>query len=244
VCDVCICDPDLLVWNLLLQSVAYNPGTPVPEETFTRSHPTWSSNILYQLPLSTTIHSMHPPTTWNALISQNSVPIIYSKQPTRLGVVCHWLFILIVSSISSGSISRSLLDFLLQRISHHCSEMMPLLSVSHSWHNVTIHSSQYWYVCNAELLTLLLLRPFNGLVSRTTWVSRYQKGNISLDLNDAKDGRVMGCSGISWTICKNYAPHSRQITTPTPHHSTFYRPDALPDAQPTVSKHWRHMYIL
>jgi len=46
-------------------------------------------------------------------------------------------------------------------------------------------------------------------------------------------------SGISWTICKQSAPHSRQITTPTPHHSVVYRPDALPDAQPTASKDWR-----
>ena len=30
---------------------------------------------------------------------------------------------------------------------------------------------------------------------------------------------------------------SFQITTPTSHHSVFYRPDALPVAQPTVSKH-------
>ena len=30
---------------------------------------------------------------------------------------------------------------------------------------------------------------------------------------------------------------SRQITTPAPHHSVFYRPDALPAAQPTASKH-------
>jgi len=44
-------------------------------------------------------------------------------------------------------------------------------------------------------------------------------------------------SGISWAICKS-APCSRQITTPAPHHSVFYRPDALPVAQPTVSKHW------
>ena len=29
---------------------------------------------------------------------------------------------------------------------------------------------------------------------------------------------------------------SSQITTPTSHHSAFYRPDALPAAQPTVSK--------
>ena len=46
-------------------------------------------------------------------------------------------------------------------------------------------------------------------------------------------------SGISWAISKS-APRSRQITTPAPHHSVFYRPDALPAAQPTASKHWRH----
>ena len=45
-------------------------------------------------------------------------------------------------------------------------------------------------------------------------------------------------SGIRWDICK-YAPRSRQITMSAPHRSVFYRPDALPDAQPTASKHWR-----
>jgi len=45
-------------------------------------------------------------------------------------------------------------------------------------------------------------------------------------------------SGIIWAICKS-APRSRQITTPAPHHSVFYRPDALPVAQPTAPKHWR-----
>ena len=49
----------------------------------------------------------------------------------------------------------------------------------------------------------------------------------------------MSGSGISWAICKS-ALRSRQITTPVPHHSVFYRPDALPAAQPTASKHWRH----
>jgi len=33
---------------------------------------------------------------------------------------------------------------------------------------------------------------------------------------------------------------SSQTATPTSHHSVFYRPDALPDAQPTASKHWRN----
>ena len=42
-------------------------------------------------------------------------------------------------------------------------------------------------------------------------------------------------SEIRWAICKS-TPCSRQITTPAPHRS-FYRPDALPAAQPTASKH-------
>ena len=43
-------------------------------------------------------------------------------------------------------------------------------------------------------------------------------------------------SGVSWAICKS-APRSRQTTTPAPHHSVCYRPDALLAAQPTASKH-------
>jgi len=50
-----------------------------------------------------------------------------------------------------------------------------------------------------------------------------------------KQEKVSG-SAISWVICKS-APRSRQITTPAPHHSVFYRPDALPTAQPIASKH-------
>ena len=47
-------------------------------------------------------------------------------------------------------------------------------------------------------------------------------------------------SGISCAIYKS-ASRSRQITMPAPHHSVFYRPDALPAAQPTASKHWRDL---
>jgi len=45
-------------------------------------------------------------------------------------------------------------------------------------------------------------------------------------------------SGISWTIIT--APRSREITTPTLHHS-FFTGQMLfdPDAQSTVSKHGR-----
>jgi len=64
-------------------------------------------------------------------------------------------------------------------------------------------------------------------------VSRYQKGKIDLDLLKQE---TVSVSGISWAVCKS-APSSRQITTPVPHHSVFYRPDALPAAQLTASKH-------
>jgi len=49
-------------------------------------------------------------------------------------------------------------------------------------------------------------------------------------------------SGVSWAICKS-APRFRQITTSAPHHSVFYRPDALPVTQPTASKHWRQLFM-
>ena len=79
-------------------------------------------------------------------------------------------------------------------------------------------------------------RAFNGPLFGSTRVSRYQKCKTSLDL--PKQETVSG-SGIIWAICKS-APCSRQITMPAPHHSDFYRPDALPAAHPAASNHWRH----
>ena len=53
--------------------------------------------------------------------------------------------------------------------------------------------------------------------------------------------------GISWAIWKS-ALRSRQITTPAPHHSVSYRPDALPAGQPNSAKapviHIYFIYIL
>jgi len=42
-----------------------------------------------------------------------------------------------------------------------------------------------------------------------------------LILNEARDDGVLGCSGISQTICKQSALCSGEITTPTPYHSIF-----------------------
>jgi len=81
------------------------------------------------------------------------------------------------------------------------------------------------------------LHPFKGLFSTTTWVSRYHKGTTSLDLNEARDD---GVSGRQWhqldhmqTICTSQQTDNHTNTSSL----NFNRPDALPDAQPTVSKH-------
>ena len=88
---------------------------------------------------------------------------------------------------------------------------------------------------NYKLSSLSNTHTFNGPLSRTTWLSRCQKGKPTCIL--LKQETVSG-SCISWAICKS-APRSRQITMPAPHHLVFYRLDGLPVTQPTASKHWR-----
>jgi len=65
-----------------------------------------------------------------------------------------------------------------------------------------------------------------------------QEDKTNLDLLEQE---IVINIGISCAICKS-APWPRHITTPASHHSVFYRPDTVPAAQPTASKHWRHRY--
>ena len=92
--------------------------------------------------------------------------------------------------------------------------------------------------------TITTLYPFNSLFSRTAWVSQYQKGKTSLDLNRA---RVDGVLGLQWhqlvhvpTVCTALETDNH---TNNPSFN-FYSLDALPDAQPTVSKHRRLFMIM
>jgi len=76
-------------------------------------------------------------------------------------------------------------------------------------------------------------------MSGTTRVSRYQKGKTwkaktNLDLLEQE---IVSGSGICWAICKSAQVTSSETTTPTSHHSVFYRPDALLATQTTASKH-------
>ena len=85
--------------------------------------------------------------------------------------------------------------------------------LSHSWRRMC--TIPCWS-CLSNIHTYI--HTFNGLFSRTTWVSWHQKGKPIWILLKQE---MMGGRGISWTICKSFAPHSRQITTPVPHHSIF-----------------------
>jgi len=102
------------------------------------------------------------------------------------------------------------------------------------WHSRP-YSSRSWYSIkrpqrNARLSwpSWLVTHLFNGPLSRTTQVSRYQKVKPIWIL--LKQETV---SGISWAICKS-APRSRQITTPAPHHSVFLQA-GCPSCRPTNS---------
>jgi len=86
----------------------------------------------------------------------------------------------------------------------HHPRCQPLeLSGTCSLHTVIHHHSAYichgYYVFNGLFFQDNLDKPF--------WILMKQE--------------IMGVSGISWTICKSFAPQSRQITTPVPHHSVF-----------------------
>ena len=73
--------------------------------------------------------------------------------------------------------------------------------------------------------------PFIGSLSRTTRVSRYQKGKTNLDFTEARD------SEWQW----NPLGHTQVCTLlqTDNHTSTLSLNSYRPKAQPTVSKHWR-----
>ena len=73
--------------------------------------------------------------------------------------------------------------------------------------------------------------PFNG----TTRVSRYQKGKTNLDFAEARDSEWQWHQLGHMQVCTSLQTDNHASTPPL----SFYRPDALPAAQPTASKHCR-----
>ena len=75
--------------------------------------------------------------------------------------------------------------------------------------------------------------PFNGPFSGTTRVSQYQKGKTNLDFTKARDSEWQWHQLGHMQDCTFLQTHNHTSTPPL----CFYRPDALPAAQPTASKH-------
>ena len=121
-----------------------------------------------------------------------------------------------------GTVRRSVLD----AINTHKCTYWPI------WRNVRM--TQFTHT-HTHTTVLLLFWNMSG----TTRVSRYQKGKTRQVKNnlDLLEQEIVSGSGICWAIYEVCT--SSQTITPTSHHSVFYRPDALPAAQPTASKHWR-----
>jgi len=71
---------------------------------------------------------------------------------------------------------------------------------------------------------------FNGPFSGTTRLSRYQKGKISLDFTKARDSEWQWHQLGHMQVCISLQTDTAPLS--------FYRPDALPAAQPTASKHY------
>ena len=87
-------------------------------------------------------------------------------------------------------------------------------------------------------LTHTHTHPFNGPLSGTTQVSRYQKGKTDLDFTEARDSEWHWHQLGHMQVC-TLLQTDNHASTPL---LSFYRPDALPAAQTTVSEHWRHTH--
>jgi len=75
--------------------------------------------------------------------------------------------------------------------------------------------------------------PFYGPLSGTTQVSRYQKGKTNLDFTEAKESEWQWHPLGHMQVCTSLQTENHASIPPL---SFFYRPDALPATQPTVSK--------
>ena len=75
--------------------------------------------------------------------------------------------------------------------------------------------------------------PFNGPFSGTTWVSQYQKGKTNLDFTEATDSEWQWHQLGHMQVCTSFQTNNHASTLPL----SFYRPDALPAAQPAASEH-------
>jgi len=175
-------------------------------------------DLSFQLSDSVTFYVQHPVySTWRIFCRLLAVWQITLLVLIRVKLLCDviLLFFFFINSLTTPLVIAFFSCF-----SYHFWESFDFLII--------------WFTLNTHTHTRLTAL-FLGLPS---WAGTRKVKPIWILLKQ----ETMSGSGCSWAICKS-APCSRQITTPSPHHSVFYWPDALPAAQPTASKHWRQITL-
>ena len=102
-----------------------------------------------------------------------------------------------------------------------------ILSVAMS----ALHQSNNGFRSSADSFSHSRLQNFS--YNHLTWVSRYQKGKTNLDFTGARDSEWQWHQLGHMQVCTSLQTDNHASTPPL----VFYRPDALPAAQPTASKH-------
>jgi len=120
-------------------------------------------------------------------------------------------------------------------------DFMTVLYTEYDYTSDMVYSLLFVYFSKKLLIYFPLLlwfdaiqqQPFNGLFSRTTWVRWYQKCKTNLDFTGARDSEWQWHQLGHMQVCTSLQTDYHASTPPL----CFYRPDALPAAQPTASKH-------
>jgi len=106
--------------------------------------------------------------------------------------------------------------------------------------NIDCNSINYEVQTWSHYITTTTLYPLNGLISRTTRVSRHQKGKPFWILLEQQ------MMGWQWHQLDHMQITRTSLQTDD-HASTsplsVYRLNALPATKPTASKHWRQQVI-
>jgi len=113
-----------------------------------------------------------------------------------LGVLCGYFVCLLRPHAGSGK----------KRLGPFADTRLPSTKPGYSFH------------CSVHVHYYTTLHPFNGLFSRTAWVIRHQKSKPFWILLEQQ---MMGWQWHQLDHMRIFAPRSRQITTPVPHHSVF-----------------------
>ena len=140
--------------------------------------------------------------------------------------------------INASSRDQQLNHLVVSKARGNMQRSITIVSCTVDIHRITanyLHTAVLlWSEFNKTCITTL--HTFNSPLSGTTWLSQYQKGKTYLHFTEARDSEWQWHELGHMQVCTSLQTDNH-ASTPTL--KFFYRLDALPATQPTVSKHWR-----